>query len=122
MEECARSQQPMTCDDKQTRCTNETLTVRSDLLNENVTGYSRGCQTENKCSQKVCNNDLEDALGAVKRLSCVVNCCEGELCPKINSTDETTGGSEEASSGVESSTLNKFFLLYLALLFLLMHG
>ena len=96
------SQISVDCKSDQPRCKNTTVSysVKLAFLEENITGYVRGCETEKNCKDKKCEEDFGKKHGVKMYNACDITCCEGDLCPTLNTTES---GTDKPAKGKRSA-------------------
>ena len=108
MKECVRSMKKVQCSRETDRCRNMTVQVYVRLLEENVTGYHRGCASQDQCVFNRCSGHFAENYGE-KELAynvCQMSCCSGDFCPEGNitigqGTDSSGGPVKGARSGCD---------------------
>ena len=120
MKDCIDFQKKTTCQKWQDRCYNMTVQVYVKLINENLTGYQRGCASQGECTHKRCTDHFAKKLGEKEAAYhfCHMSCCEGNLCPERNVTTNTQEPVKEArQSGSGVVKLTSFFVTACAFMY-----
>ena len=92
MEKCVRFMKKVRCPRETDRCRNMTVQVYVRMLRQNVTGFHRGCASQDECMFSRCSGHFAEELGE-KGLAynvCHMSCCTGDLCPEGNVTNTGT--------------------------------
>ena len=103
MEECARSMKKMPCRSETDRCRNMTVQVYVRMIRQNVTGFQRGCASQDECVFGRCTGNFGTKYGEDDNAYnvCKMSCCTGDFCPEgnVTSTDTPIGPDKGARSG-----------------------
>ena len=115
MEECVQAMKRVPCRKETDRCRNMTVQVYVRMLKENVTGFQRGCASQDECVFKRCTGHFGTRYGEEDRAYnvCKMSCCTGDLCPEGNvtsSSDIPIGHEKGARSGCDVIHPMKFSL------------
>ena len=88
MEECVQSMKRVPCRKETDRCRNMTVQVYVRMLRENVTGFQRGCASQDECVFSRCSGHFATSYGERDDAYnvCKMSCCTGDLCPEGNVT------------------------------------
>lgn len=94
MEECIQFMKKVPCPRETDRCRNMTVQVYVRMLGENVTGYQRGCASQDECVFSRCSGHFGEDYGEKDNAYnvCKMSCCTGNFCPEGNVTVNTGTG------------------------------
>lgn len=115
MKECTDFQKRTRCPRETDRCRNMTFQVYVGLLREDMTGFQRGCASQDECVFKRCTGHFAVQYGVEDNAYslCQVSCCQGNLCPEGNTTgDPGVEGPVKGArqSGSDVVRLTSFFV------------
>jgi len=113
MEQCVQSMKEVPCPRESDRCRNMTVQVYVRMLKENVTGFQRGCASQDECVHSRCTGHFGKGYGEDDDAYnvCEMSCCTGDFCPEGNvtrSTDIPIGPNQGARSGCDVIHTVKF--------------
>jgi len=80
-EDCAKSQDPLTCEPEDTHCLRQMVHV--DMGFFNTTTFVKTCATSDKCTPDAvrrCKNSSGFGQMGIKDVKCDLECCQGDLC------------------------------------------
>ena len=106
MEECVQSMKEVQCPRETDRCRNMTVQVYVHMLREYVTGFQRGCASQDECVHIRCTGHFGKGYGVEDNAynGCKMSCCTGDFCPEGNVTrspDILIGPNKGARSGCD---------------------
>lgn len=95
MEDCVQFMKKVRCPKETDRCRNMTVQVYVQLIRQNMTGFQRGCASQDECVFSRCSGHFAEDLGekGLAYSGCQMNCCAGDFCPEGNTTTTQGGGS-----------------------------
>lgn len=116
MEDCVQSMKKVPCPRETDRCRNMTVQVYVRMLGENVTGFQRGCASQDECVFSRCAGHFGTNYGENDNAYnvCKMSCCTGDFCPEGNVTSSTEvqiGPNKGARSGCDVIHTMKFSLV-----------
>jgi len=80
-DDCAKSQNPLTCEPADTHCLRQMVHVHMDFFN--ITTFAKTCATSDKCTPTAVNRCKQSSgfgqMG-IKDVKCDLECCQGDLC------------------------------------------
>lgn len=80
-DDCAKSQDPLTCEPADTHCHRHMVHV--DMGVYKMTTFTKGCATSDKCSPEAvnrCKNSSGSQQMGIKDVKCDLECCQDDLC------------------------------------------
>lgn len=80
-DDCAKSQNPLTCEPVDTHCFRHMVHV--DMGFYKTTTFAKSCATSDKCTPEAvnrCKNSSGYQQMGIKDVKCDLKCCQGDLC------------------------------------------
>ena len=103
MEDCVQFLKKVRCPKETDRCRNMTVQVYVHMIRQNMTGFQRGCASQDECVYSRCSGHFAEKLGekGLAYTGCQMSCCTGDFCPEGNTT--TTQGGDSSGGPVKGA-------------------